>query len=169
MKPTGVLGIFSHLDTTVRAVQQLRRQGFRHLVVYSPVPRHELLEAMEHATSSVRLWTLCGSVVGCIGGFAFAAWTSLNWPLITGGKPIVSVPPFIVVAFESAILFGGLATLLGFFVNARLPRGMKNVVYDPRFSEDHFGIFIGCPVGQIEAAEAALQAVGAKEVRVEKA
>lgn len=169
MKSTGALGIFSDLDTTVRAAQELRRQGFHHLVVYSPVPRHELLEMLENTTSSVRLWTLCGSVVGCVSGFAFAAWTSLDWPLRTGGKPIVSVPPFMVVAFELAILFGGLATLLGFFINARLPRGMKNVVYDPRFSEDHFGIFIGCPVSQIEAAQAALQAVGAKEVRVEKA
>ncbi|MCS6805042.1 MAG: DUF3341 domain-containing protein [Acidobacteriota bacterium] len=167
MKPTGALGIFSHLDTAVRAVQQLRRQGFHHLVVHAPVPRHELLEALEHTSSSVGIWTLCGSVIGFVGGFAVAVWTSLDWPMMTGGKPIISVPAFIVIAFELAILFGGLATLLGFFVNARLPRSMKNVVYDPRFSEDHFGIFIGCRAEDVDAAHAALQAVGAKEVRVE--
>ena len=87
---------------------------------------------------------------------------------MTSGKPIVSIPPFVIIAFELTILFGGLATLLGMLVNARLPRFFEEVAYDPRFSDDHFGIFVQCEGSRLEAAQEALQALGAKEVRLEK-
>jgi hypothetical protein len=168
MKSSGVLGIFAHLDTTVQAVRELRRQGFHDVIVQSPVPRHELLEALERKTSPVRLWTLIGGLLGCASGFALTIWTSVAWPLRTSAKPIVSIPPFVVIAFELTILFGGIATLLGLLVHARLPRLGDEIAFDPRFTEDHFGIFVRCDAAGLTAAQEALQALGAKEVRVEK-
>ncbi len=165
---TGALGVFSHLDTTVRAVRDLRRRGFPDIVLQSPVPRHELLEAIEKRTSPVRMWTLTGGILGCISGFALAIWTSLDWPLRTSAKPIVSLPPFVIIGFELTILFGALATLLGFLFHSRLPRFSSEVVYDPRFSEDCFGIFVRCDPERLMAAREVLQAVGAKEVRIEE-
>jgi len=35
-----------------------------------------------------------------------------------GGKPIGSIPPYVVIMFEMTILFGALSTILGILFNA---------------------------------------------------
>ena len=67
--------------------------------------------------------------MGCAAGFAFTIYTVLSWPLITGGKQIVSVNAFIVIAYELMILFGGLAAFAGFLFLSRMPV-FKNVFSD---------------------------------------
>jgi hypothetical protein len=161
----GVVAVFGDLDATVLALRELKAKGYEGLTVYSPVPRHEIDDVLDRPVSPVRLFTLIGGLTGTTLGFAYAISTSVDWPLITGGKPIVSIPPFIVIAFETTILIGALSTVLGMFLNARLPKLRKAVGYDPRFSNDKFGIVaLGGPA-QVEGAEAILRAAGAEEVR----
>jgi len=42
----GVIGAFSELDSTVHAIEELRKQNFNDLSVFSPTPRHELEEVL---------------------------------------------------------------------------------------------------------------------------
>ena len=51
------------------------------------------------------------------------------------------MPAFLLIGYETAILFGARATLLGFLVNARLPRRAA-AAHDPRFSADHFVVLV---------------------------
>ena len=81
---SGVLGIFSHLDSVVEVVKQLRREGYRELKINSPAPFHEIEEVLEPRVSSVRVYTLVGAILGCVSGFALTIGTSLAWPLVTG-------------------------------------------------------------------------------------
>lgn len=165
---TGVLGVFAHVDTAVRAIQALRRQGFGTITTYSPVPLAEFEEALTGyglPRSPVRLFTLVGALTGTASGFALTIWSSLKWGLVTGGKPVVSIPPFVVIAFELTILLGGLATLLGLLVTARLPCLGRPARYDPRFSSDRFGVEVACSPDQVAAVEALLREAGAEEVR----
>ena len=164
----GVLGVFPHVDTTVRAIRELRSKGFRSIETYSPVPLEELEEALTgHGLpkSPVRLFTLVGAITGTASGFALTIWSSLKWDLITGGKPVVSIPPFVIIAFELTILLGGLCTLLGLLVTARLPgwRGARH--YDPRFTVDHFGVEVTCAPDEARTVEEILRRAGAAEVR----
>ena len=78
--------------------------------------------------SKVRFFALLGAASGTVTGFAFTILTSLSWPLIVGGKPIVSLPPFLIIAFALTILFGALSTFLGFLLLSRLPspRGIRS-------------------------------------------
>jgi hypothetical protein len=71
--------------------------------------------------SRLKFFTLIGAVAGLISGFALTIGTALDWPLITGGKPIVSLPPYIIIAFELTILFGGVLTFVGFLILSRMP------------------------------------------------
>jgi molybdopterin-containing oxidoreductase family membrane subunit len=163
-----VLGIFAHVDTATRAIRALRARGFRAVSTYSPVPLEEFEEALTgHGLprSPVRLFTLVGALTGTAGGFALAIWSSLKWNLVTGGKPVVSIPPFVVIAFELTILLGGLCTLLGLLVTARLPRLGRSPGYDPRFSADRFGIEVACSGEERPVAAAILREAGAEEVR----
>jgi molybdopterin-containing oxidoreductase family membrane subunit len=98
-------------------------------------------------------------------GFALTIWTALKWNLITGGKPVVSIPPFVVIAFELTILLGGLCTLLGLLVTARLPSLKGSPRYDPRFSVDRFGVEVTCEAAERGAIEHLLRGAGAEEVR----
>ena len=50
--------------------------------------------------SPVRLFTLVGALLGCTAGFSLPIYTVSAWPLITGGKPLFSIPAFVVIAFE---------------------------------------------------------------------
>jgi Protein of unknown function (DUF3341) len=164
---SGVLGVFAHVDTTVRAIRELRGQGYR-VRTYSPVPLEELEEAITgHGLprSPVRLFTLVGGLIGTASGFALTIWSSLKWNLVVGGKPIVSIPPYVVIAFELTILLGGLATLLGLFVTGPLPLLRGSPRYDPRFTADRFGVEVACPPDQARAVEAILRRAGAEEVR----
>lgn len=164
---SGALGIFSDLQQTVEAIHELPKRGFPNFIVQSPIPDHELLEAIASKKSPVRRWTLAGGILGCLSGFALTIGTSLDWPMQTSAKPIVSLPPFIVIAFELTILFGAIATLAGFLFHSRLPRFSSDVVYDPRFSEGHFGIFIECDASRATLATRTLEELGAGEVRCE--
>ena len=163
-----VLGVFAHVDTASRAIRDLGARGFREVSAYSPVPLDDLEEALTgHGLprSPVRLFTLVGALTGTASGFALTIWTSLKWNLITGGKPVVSIPPFVVIAFEMTILLGGLCTLLGLLLTARLPSFRMAPQYDPRFSVDRFGVQVGCAPGERAAVEEILRRAGAEEIR----
>src|SRR5258706_3717035 len=63
----------------------------------------------------------------------FRSYMSYDWPLVVGGKPIGSIPPYVVIMFEMTILFGALSTILGIVFNAvkTIPRIVE------RRSEEH--------------------------------
>jgi Protein of unknown function (DUF3341) len=165
--PVNVLGIFAHADTTLRAIQGLRAKGFSDLKVYTPVPVEEIEEEMDsiRPLSKVRLFAVVGGLLGTATAFFLTIWTSLKWELITGGKAPVSIPPFIIIAFELTILFTGLSTLIAVLILGRLPQTKPSPTYDPRFTVDRFGVAVACPVEKADAVGAMLSSAGAEEVR----
>jgi hypothetical protein len=84
-----------------------------------PVPETETILKMKY--SPLRFFTLVGALTGLASGFALTIFTVLDWPIITGGKPLISLPPFIIIAFALTILLGSLASFVGFLILARLP------------------------------------------------
>jgi hypothetical protein len=162
-----VLGVFAHVDTTVRALEDLKAKGYHDLTVYTPVPIHEIEDVLERdrPVSRVRLFTLIGGLSGTASGFFLTIWSSLQWGLITGGKPVASIPPYVVIAFELTILFGGVATLLGLIVLARLPRLRPSPTFDPRFTNDRFGVAVHCAPERGASVRQILTAAGAEQVK----
>jgi hypothetical protein len=140
----GILASYEYLDSAVEAIESLRRAGFgrKAIQAYAPVPEHDLEHAMGYGQSPVRVFALVGALTGAATGFALSIFASMDWPLVTGGKPIVSIPAFVVIAFEMTILFGALFTVIGLFINMRLPRVKPLVVYDPEFSSGRFGVYV---------------------------
>ncbi len=163
--PGGILAAYQHVDSAAATIRRLKDQGYDDLIVYTPVPNAEIASAVGHKVSSVRLWTLIGGLLGCASGFALTLWMSYDWPLVVGGKPVGSVIPYVVIAFELTILFGAGATILGLLFNSWRTRQVG--AYDGRFTDDQIGIFVPCPVERRQAVEEMLRKSGAVEVRVE--
>jgi hypothetical protein len=167
MATANVLGVFAHVDTTLDAIRKLRAKGFSELTVYTPVPVEEIEEEIEKVRplSNVRFFTLVGALTGTATGFFLTIWSSLKWELITGGKAPVSFPPFVIIAFELTILFGGLATLVALLLLGKLPKTRPSLTYDPRFTVDRFGVAVACPPETADQVRALLTGAGAEEVR----
>jgi Protein of unknown function (DUF3341) len=162
----GILASFIHVDAAADAIRALRARGIRDLVVYSAAPNHEIDEALEHRVSPVRLFTLIGGLTGCAAGFGMTLWMSHDWPVVVGGKPIGSVPPYVVIAFELTILLGALSTVAAVALFSIL-MAKRGAAYDPRFSDDTIGIFVPAGPDQARQLEQMLRNAGAAEVRHE--
>jgi hypothetical protein len=160
----GILASFAHVDAAADAIRGLRAMGRRDLVVYTPAPNHEIEEALSHRVSPVRLFTLIGGLTGCAAGFGMTIWMSYDWPLLVGGKPIASIPPYVVIAFELTILLGALSTVTAVALFSIL-MGKRGIAYDPRFSDDQIGIFIPTGSDPVAPVETLLRKAGAVEVR----
>ncbi|HVY55807.1 MAG TPA: DUF3341 domain-containing protein, partial [Thermodesulfobacteriota bacterium] len=145
--------------------KKLKDEGFRNLRVFSPVPNHEIEDAVGEPESIVRFFTLFGAMLGTACGVGFTVLTSFAWPLPVSAKPIVSIPPYIVIIFELTILMGALSTLLGLLINSRLRRNAPRSMYDPRFSDDKFGVMVTCGKDKIKKVEEILNSEGAEEIK----
>ncbi len=87
----------------------------------TPIPVHRTESILGLERSPLRFFTLTGGLAGLVAGFVFTIVTVKAWPLITGGKPLISIPPFIIIAFALTILFGALFSFVGFLLLSRLP------------------------------------------------
>ncbi len=165
---TTVMGLFSHEDSFLNAARQLRAAGFDDLTLMSPIPLHEAQEILEIGKSPVRRFSLIGAIVGAVSGFALAAGTALVFILPTGGRPIITIPPYLIITYEMTILFGVLSTLLGFHIVSGLP-AWRDRPYAKETNIDQFSVAVDCgPDGDIALAERIIREAGAAKVnRVE--
>lgn len=157
-----IMGIFKDEDQVVQAVDALKASSFRFVRVNMPIPSHKILDALKLKKSVVGWFTLCGGILGFLGGFGLAIFASTRWNLIVSGKPIVAIIPFVVVGFEATILLSVFGNVLGLLTQTRLPsfRWLKN--YDPRCSGEYFGVLASCETEQSAKLEAFFRDRGAE-------
>lgn len=166
-KVSVVLATFPTIESVSAAMRQLRQAGLQHASVYSPVYAEELHGEAGLGESRIGFLSLAGAITGAVIGLLLTIVTSARWPLITGGQPIISLPPFFVISFELTILFGVIATVGGMFWGIQRSTTKKKS-YDPRFSGDRFGVQVICEEGQMASVRSLLSTAGAEEMRDEK-
>lgn len=91
------------------------------ITTLTPFHVHEVDHLLHVKPSPLKYFTLAGAAAGLLGGLGFIIYTVLDWPLITGGKPLLSYPAFVVVAFELTILIGAVTTFAGYLWLSRFP------------------------------------------------
>ena len=144
-----IKAIYNNYEKFINTLKVLASKKEIEMDVFSPMPLHDVEKLIPQKPSGVRWFTFVGGIIGLTIGFAFPIYTVLQWPLITGGKPIVTIQAFIIIAFELLILFGAIFTLLGFLFHAKLPRqNLSN--YDIRFSGDSYGFIFSVPEDQVK-------------------
>lgn len=130
--------VFTDESKFLHKLQELRQNDVRHdqMTIFTPYPVHGIDEMLDAPASNVKLFTFVGAVSGFIAGLALTIYTTWSWPIIVGGKPYISLPPYILIAYVLVILFGALASFTGFIFFTRLP-DIKNIIpekdYDNQF------------------------------------
>jgi hypothetical protein len=81
----------------------------------------EVEELMGHPPDRLKFFPLLGALGGFGTGLALTIYSVVSFPIMVGGKPIVSLPPFLLIGYLLTILFGALATFAGFLLLARMP------------------------------------------------
>ncbi len=160
-----VMGMFQYQEDSLDAAKKLKSLGFAELHLMSPIPLHDAYEALEYGVSSVRRFSLAGAIIGAISGFGMATACALVFILPTGGRAIIAVPPFLVIAYEMTILIGVLATLLGFHYVSGLP-AWRDAPYHPEIIVDRFSVVVDYEEESQRAdAERLLREAGAEDVQ----
>ncbi len=158
------LGLFGEPSTALAAAGTLKGAGFANLELMSPVPIEGVEEVLGKKESVIKRFTLFGGIIGALSGFSLAAGTAVLYLHPAGGRPIITIPPYLIITYELLILFGILFTVVGFFISARLPV-FRDRVYVPETGVDKFAVSVACDDAEhFKRAAAILEEAGAEQV-----
>lgn len=162
-----LMGVFTREADILEVTAVCRRRGYEIVDVYAPYPVHGLDRAMGLRPSRITWACFVLGITGAAAMLWFQVWASaVDWPVNIGGKPLNSLPAFIPVAFETAVLMAGLGTIAVLLVLARLFPWSKPNLAHPRVTDDHFVLAIRQTDADLDPgmAERLLRQHGAIEV-----
>lgn len=170
MATRSVLGLYPDLDSAVAGVDAINEIGFTRgdFEVLSHAPYPEGTFGEEESMHRLGLWPLMGAVCGFAVGLLITGGTQMAYPLVTGGKPLFSIPPMIIIMYEGTLLAAVLFTVIGVLFESRLPRlGGPGALHDERISYGYIGILLTAPEERAEEAAVAMRTAGAEDVILE--
>ncbi|MBY5371108.1 DUF3341 domain-containing protein [Rhizobium leguminosarum] len=135
IEPFGILVEFDAAERLVEAAGRTRAEGFCSLDAYSPFPLPGLSAALDVKDNRVPWITFLGGAFGAAAGYAMQIYTNWDFPIDTGGRPLFAWQPFMLITFETCVLFAVLAAVLGMLLLNRLPR-----LHHPVFDIDRFNL-----------------------------
>ncbi|MBX6341724.1 MAG: DUF3341 domain-containing protein [Thermomicrobiaceae bacterium] len=167
MAVRSVLGLFRDLDSAVKAVDGLAEIGIgrRDFEVLSNAPFPEGAFGEEHTMHRLGLFPLIGAACGFSVGLLITGGTQIAYPLMTGGKPLFSIPPMIIIMYEGTMLAAVIFTVIGVLFESRLPR-IGRSLYDPRISDGYIGIVAHATDENYQRAADVMRSAGAEDVQV---
>ncbi len=160
--PTRLLGTFADPAAAARAIHALRAAGCVDVKAAMPAPFPEVMDAIGRPRSRLGAITWPGAAVGLVCGIALPVTTSLAWPLVVGGKPIVAIPAFVVIIFELTVLIGSITNLAASIALGWTRGGLAPLPGGRQVHGDRVGVV--AEGEDVAGAEEALRAAGAEEV-----
>jgi hypothetical protein len=119
---SGILAEFKTPEALVTAVHALVDRGYHKLDTFAPYPMHEVEHALGLRRSRLPFAVFPIAVLGAALGYWLQWYTNaVDYPLNAGGRPAHALPPFILITFETCVLLGAFATVVGLLVAMGLP------------------------------------------------
>ena len=147
------------MDTLLAASRRIRDAGYKKIDAFTPFPVHGIDEALGIKPTVLPWIALAGGLTGTFTALAMQIYmNSIDYRYIISGKPFLSLPAFIPVAFELTILFASFGAFFGMLALNGLPRFSNPLFTDPRFdraTDDRFFLYI-------DAKDERFDAVGAE-------
>jgi len=166
MARRSILGLFPEVGAAAAAVEALQAAGFppQEYEVLTGTPYPEGTFGEPPARHRLFVFPFIGAISGLAVALLITAGTQISQPLVTGGKPILSLPPMAIISYEGTMLGAIIFTVLGILFESRLPRPVMGL-YDRRISEGYIGVVVSCAEERLGAAEEALRRAGAVEMK----
>jgi hypothetical protein len=160
-----ILGLFRDPDAVADALDALRAAGYRDqdVTVLSDTPYPDGAFGEGETRHSLYVYPFVGALCGFVVGLLVTIGTQVAYPMVTGGKPILSIPPMTIVIYGGTLLGAIVVTILGVLVESRLP-DLGASPYDPRIAEGYLGVAITSPR---DDAEQLLRKAGAMDVVIQ--
>ena len=132
-----LVGVFDDEDVVVSAVRALRSKGVKIHEVFTPFPVHGLEEALGYKRTRLPVAAFFFGLLGTALALLMQFWMmGYDWPMIIGGKPYASLPPFIPVTFEVTVLLSALGMVACFFIACDMKPYGKPRQFDVRSTDD---------------------------------
>ena len=166
MAKTAVLGLYDDASYAAEAGDSLNKLGIDNnsydFLTGAPYPEGAFGE--RHVSHRLYVFPFIGALCGLTAGIILTSMTQMAYPLITGGKPVLSIPPMAIVTYEGTMLGAILFTVLGILFESRLPTPNMGL-YDDRITEGCIGLLVTCDKDQRDSVEQALTQAGAIDVK----
>jgi len=135
--------VFDDEVPLLQAIHKIQENDQRILDVLTPFPVHGLDKALNMKRTRIPIaGFICGATGGLFGFLAQSWIFAVDYPLVFGGKPYLSVPSFIPVTFEMTVLFTALGVVSALFIRSRfIPRKKFEPIHD-RITDDRFVILV---------------------------
>ncbi|HQS08524.1 MAG TPA: DUF3341 domain-containing protein [Xanthobacteraceae bacterium] len=129
----GLMAEFDQPERLVESIGRARDAGFLRMDAYSPFPVEGAAEALGFHENYVPWLTLAGGIFGAALGYGMQVYTNLAYPIDIGGRPLLAIPPFMLITFELMVLFAVLFAIVGMLDLNHLPR-----LHHPLFDVETF-------------------------------
>ena len=178
----GLMAEFDSPHAIYEAAHKVRDRGYRWWDCHTPFPVHGLDKAMGVKPTILPIIVFFGGLTGTCVGFLLQWFTNATsfdiWALVwvrgydffISGKPMVSLPAWIPVMFETTILLSALTATFGMLLLNGLPRLYHPVFRSRRFhraTNDRFFIVIESRDPRFERAETEEFLASLKPVSIE--
>lgn len=131
----GLLAEFDSATELVDAAREIRDAGYTKTDAFMPFPLHDIDEALGIRRSILPYLCFAGGLTGMFAGLGLQFFVHvIDYPIIVGGRPYLSLPSFIPAAYELTILFAAFTAVLGMLFLNGLPRPYHPVFNVPRFA-----------------------------------
>ena len=159
---------FKSDEACAAGIEALHHAQVHEFHSFSPFPSEKIAEAIDEVRgwgpSPVRKYVLAGGFTGAFTGLIVTVGTSWEWNMNTGGRPIASIAPYIIIIFELMILFGVLGAVTSFFLTSRLPAFDPSPGFRTRFGADRFGLVVQVAESDASRIEALMRDAGAEDI-----
>ena len=166
MSNLSILGLYDNPDSAADALDALHDSGFDSndfdVLTGTPYPEGAFGEHVPQ--HRLFRFPLFGAIMGLTLSVFLTTTTQIVYPLITGGKPILSIFAMLVIMYEMTMLSAVVTTVIGILFESRLPDISMNV-YDTRITEGLIGVSLVCSTDKKDIAEKALKDAGAMEIK----
>ncbi len=154
MSKQSMLGLYSDPEKAADAMDGLKEAGFElgtfDVLTGAPYPEGAFGEHVPQ--HRLFRFPLFGAIIGLTLAVLLTTATQIAYPLVTGGKPILSIFAMIIISYEMTMLAAVVMTVVGIIFESRLPN-LRPSIYDPRITEGYIGVTLTFDSSQSEKAE----------------
>jgi len=132
-----IVGVFDDHDVLLEAITKIRGASVKIQEVFTPYPVHGLEHVLGYKRSFMPKAAFFFGMLGTMSAITMqVGMLGIDWPMIIGGKPFVSIADFVPVTFEMTVLFAAFGMVGTFMISQGFKPHKAPRIFDRRATDD---------------------------------